>query len=58
MLVWGASLMVQMVKNPPAMQRPRFSWVREIPWRREWQPWIEEPGGPQFLGLKELGMAE
>ena len=33
------SLVAQMVKNPPAMQRPGFDpWVRKIPWRREWQP--------------------
>ena len=26
-----------MVKNPPAMRRPRFDpWVRIIPWRRAW----------------------
>ena len=30
-----ASLVAQTVKNPPAMQE---SWVRKIPWRREWQP--------------------
>ena len=38
-----ASLVTQMVKNPPAMQRPEFSpwvgkipsWVGKIPWRRE-----------------------
>ena len=34
-----ASLMAQMVKNLPAMQEIRVqSWVREIPWRRKWQP--------------------
>ena len=28
-----------MVKNPPAMQKPRFDpWVEKIPWRRKWQP--------------------
>jgi len=28
-----------MVKNLPAMQRPRFDpWVRKVSWRREWQP--------------------
>ena len=30
-----ASLLVQMVKNLPAMQE---TWVRETPWRRAWQP--------------------
>ena len=34
-----ASLVTQMVKNLPAIRRPRFSpWVRKIPWRREWLP--------------------
>ena len=34
-----ASLMAPMVKNLPAIQKPRFDpWVRKIPWRREWQP--------------------
>ena len=33
------SLVAQMVKNLPAMQRPGFNpWVRKIPWRKEWQP--------------------
>ena len=28
-----------MIKNLPAVQRPRFNpWVRKISWRREWQP--------------------
>ena len=32
-------LVAQTVKNPPVMQRPGFDpWVRNIPWRREWQP--------------------
>ena len=31
-----ASLIVQLVKDPPAMQEPQFdSWVRKIPWRRD-----------------------
>ena len=34
-----ASLVAQMVKNLPAVQRPGFDpWVRKIPWRRRWQP--------------------
>ena len=34
-----ASLVVQVVKNPPAMRRPGFSlWVGKIPWRRERLP--------------------
>ena len=32
----GASLIAQLVKNPPTMQEtPVNSWVRKIPWRRE-----------------------
>ena len=46
----GASLVIQLVKNLPAMQATQVkvlgqedplwftSWVRKIPWRREWQP--------------------
>ena len=34
--IW-ASLMAQMVKNPPAMPMCE-AWVGKIPWRREWQP--------------------
>ena len=35
-----ASLVVQSVKNPPAVQETRFDdpWVGKIPWRRKWQP--------------------
>ena len=34
----GASLIAQLVKNLPAVRRPRFdSWVGNIPWRRKWQ---------------------
>ena len=36
---WWASLVAEMVKNLPAMQRPKFNpWVGMIPWRREWHP--------------------
>ena len=42
----GASLIIQLVKNPPAMQRPRFNfWVGKIRWRRDRLP------TPVFLGL-------
>ena len=41
-LIWyfeehfGASLVAQMVKNPPAMQEIQFDlWIRKIPWRRK-----------------------
>ena len=34
-----ACLVAQMVKNLPAMWRPRFdNWVGKITWRRAWQP--------------------
>ena len=40
------SLVAQLVKNPPAMQRPWFnSWVRKIHWRRDGLP------TPVFLGF-------
>ena len=32
-LMEWASLVTQLVENPPAMQEP---WVGKIPWRREW----------------------
>ena len=38
----GASQVVLVVKNPPAVQENRRCgfdpWVRKIPWRRKWQP--------------------
>ena len=41
-----ASLVAQLVKNPPAMQEtPVQSWVRKIPWRRNMLP------TPIFLGF-------
>ena len=41
-----ASLITQLVKNPPAMQEIWFdSWVGEIPWRRDRLP------TPAFLGF-------
>ena len=47
-----ASLVAQMVKNPPAM--PGFApWVGKIPWRRKWQPipvfWLGESHGQRTL---------
>ena len=34
-----ASLVTQMVKNPPAMQETRFNpWVVKMPWKRERLP--------------------
>ena len=42
-----ASLVAELVKNPPAMWRPGFDpWLRNIPWRRKWIPtpvfWLGE----------------
>ena len=58
----GASLVAQVVKNPPVMQE---TWVGKIPWRRAWQPTLvflpgespctEEPGGLQSTGSQRVG---
>ena len=59
-LIW-ASLVAQMVKNPPAVQE---TWVRYLGWEDPlekemathssilaWRiPWTEEPGGLQSMG--------
>ena len=49
-----ASLVAQMVKNLPAMQKTRVqSLVGKIPWRREWQPSpVFLPG--EFHGQRSL----
>ena len=42
----GASLIAQLVKNPPVMQETQFdSWVGKVPWRRDRLP------TPVFLGF-------
>ena len=65
----GASLVTQLVKNPPAMQESlvRFlgqkdllekGWATHssiLAWRI---PWIEEPGGLQSKCRKSLDMTE
>ena len=59
-----ASLVAQLVKNPPAMPETGFyPWVGKIPWKRERLPApVLWPG--EFHGLysprdrKELGMTE
>ena len=59
-----ASLLAQLVKNPPAMQRPGFHpLVGKIPWRRERLPTpVFWPGEFQGLyspwGHKELDTPE
>ena len=64
-----ASPLAQLVKNLPAMQE---TWVRSLgqedPLENEmathssilaWRiPWMEELGGLQFMGRKELDMTE
>ena len=60
----GASLIAQLVKNPPAMWEAGFNpWVGKIPWRRERLPtpvfWPGEFHGLYSLwGHKELDMTE
>ena len=63
-LYW-ASLMAQMVKNPPVMQE---TWVQSLGWEDPlgeemaihssilaWRiPWIEESGGLQSIGLQRV----
>ena len=61
----GASLVVQTIKNPPAM---RETWVPSLGWEDPlatqssilaWSiPWTEEPGGYGPRGHKELDMTE
>ena len=61
-----ASLVAQLVKNPPVLQERRRGfdpWVGKIPWRRAWQftpvflpaesPWTEEPGRLQSMGSQK-----
>ena len=61
-----ASLVAEMVKNPPAMQE---TWVRSLGWEDPlvegmathssmlaWRiPWTEEPGGLQSMGSRRVG---
>ena len=59
----GVFLVAQTGKNLPVVQETWVpSWVREIPWRREWlptavslpgeSPWTEDPGRLQSTGLQ------
>ena len=61
----GASLVAQLVKNPPAVQE---TWVRSLGWEDPlekglathssilaWRiPWTEEPGRIQSMGLRRV----
>ena len=62
---YGASIMVQTMKNPPAMQETQVpSLGREDPLEKEmatysiilaWRiPWKEEPGGLQSTGSQRV----
>ena len=62
-----ASLVAQLVKNPPAVQE---TWVQSLGWEDPlergkathssvlaWRiPWTEEPGGLQSTGLQRVGL--
>ena len=66
--VW-ASLVDQLVKNLPAM---KDTWVQALSWEDHLEegmaihssilpgesPWTEEPGGLQYMGLKESDMTQ
>ena len=59
------SLVAQMVKNPPAVQK---TWVQSLSWEDPLEkgmathssilawiiPWTEEPGGLQSMGSQEM----
>ena len=64
-MLW-ASLVAEMVKNLPAMQKTRvWSLVQEDPLEKRmathssilaWRiPWTEEPGGVQFMSMPRVG---
>ena len=52
--MYQASLVAQTVNNLPAVRKSGFNpWVREIPWKREWQPTpVFLPG--EFHGQRSL----
>ena len=62
----GASLIAQLVKNPPAMQETQVQFLgREDPLEKKmathssilgWKiPWAEEPSGLQSMGSHRVG---
>ena len=59
-----ASLVAQLVQNPPAMQETGFDpWVGKIPWRREQQPTLvflpgESHGQRNLAGYRPWGHKE
>ena len=56
-IIWGFSLVAQMIKNLPAMQDTQETgfdfWVRKILWRREWQSILVSLPG-KFHGCRSL----
>ena len=64
--IYWASLVAQMVKNPPAMHE---TWVQSLGWEDPlekemathssilaWRiPWAEKPGGLQSMGSQRVG---
>ena len=62
----GASLLAQLVKNPPAIWE---TWVQSLGWEDPleesmathsrilaWRiSWTEEPGGLEYIGLRRVG---
>ena len=65
-LIWGASLVAQMVKRLPTMQETRVqSQGWEVPLEKEmathssilaWKiPWMEEPSRLQSVGSQKVG---
>ena len=62
--VHGASLVAQLVKNPPAVQETPvqfLGWEDPLEKRKGYQlqysesPWTEEPGGLQPMGSQRVG---
>ena len=65
-MYFRASLVAQMIKNPPAMQE---TWVQSLSWEDPleegvaipssilaWRiPWTEEPGRLQSMGSQRVG---
>ena len=65
-MLYGASLVAQMVKRLPAMRETQVRFLgREDPLEKEmpmhsstiaWKsPWTEEPGRLQLMGLQRVG---
>ena len=66
---YGASPMVQRVKNPPAVQEMQETWVQTLGWEDPlkegmaihssilaWKiPWTKEPDWIQFMGSQRVG---